>query len=360
MASIEVLKHKKVTSYVVRYSRHGKRCKISLSCEYTKRDAERLAAAITSAIYAEKKEEPLDRATTLFFENLTPDLRRRLINAGLIRGAVSITLQEAKERFYKEHASQNKSSTVRTYDNAFAMLETVVTPDVKVDLITSDVMLGLKEKMNAVYAPLTVNGTLVRLKTFFNFLKRVGVISETPLASIATSLNHEGSRAYVSEEAVVKCFPYLEPDQRLILALWRFAGLRRSEPMYLTKACVDLVERKLTVFSPKTERTGHASRVAPICPLLSELLRDYLKTLKTDALFERNLTVSALDTAFRKAGVRWQRMAQDLRVSCENDWLKSKLPAHVVARWIGHNVNVQTKHYAIVLDEYFKSVTESK
>lgn len=360
MASIETLKHKRTTAYVICFRRNGKRQKLYLGCAYTKRDAERLRDAIDSALKAEKKEEPLDRATSLFFENLTADMRRRLIKAGLIRGALAISLQEAKDRFFAERAPSLKYNTVKTYKQAFRVLETVVSPDTRVDMITRETILTLRDQLSEVYKPAYVDGHLTRLNAFFEFLKSIEVIETSPLSTIPTSKKHQAEREHVPAETVIKCFEHLTIERRAVLALWRFAGLRREEPRYLTRSCVDLEKRRLTVFSPKTEHTGHDKRVVPIGDVLFPILEEYLKGFKGDVLFPSLISNGALDTAFRKAGVSWRRRAQNLRVSCENDWLEQRIPAHVVAKWLGHTTSVQAKHYAIVLDSYFEEVTGRK
>lgn len=56
-------------------------------------------------------------------------------------------------------------------------------------------------------------------------------------------------------------------------------------------------------------------------------------------------------------------MFQNLRSSCETDWLDPKMPAHVVTNWIGHSVKVQNDNYAQVHDchfeEFNKAISES-
>jgi len=42
----------------------------------------------------------------------------------------------------------------------------------------------------------------------------------------------------------------------------------------------------------------------------------------------------------------WPKLIQNLRASCETDWLDAGNPAHIVARWIGHSVKVQNDNYA--------------
>jgi len=72
-----------------------------------------------------------------------------------------------------------------------------------------------------------------------------------------------------------------------------------------------------------------------------------------------------LDKPFKQivlnAGLRtWPKPFQNLRASCETDWLDWVGPngernsAHVVASWIGHSIKVQNKHYAQVDRHHFE------
>ena len=49
----------------------------------------------------------------------------------------------------------------------------------------------------------------------------------------------------------------------------------------------------------------------------------------------------------KNAGLQpWPKLIQNLKASCETEWLDSEMPAHVVAAWIGHSVKVQNDSYA--------------
>ncbi len=50
----------------------------------------------------------------------------------------------------------------------------------------------------------------------------------------------------------------------------------------------------------------------------------------------------------------WPKLIQNLRASCETEWLDAGTPAHVVAKWIGHSVKVQNDNYAQVDDHHFE------
>jgi len=51
--------------------------------------------------------------------------------------------------------------------------------------------------------------------------------------------------------------------------------------------------------------------------------------------------------------VTWPKLFQNLRSSCETEWLDAGMPAHVVANWLGHSVQVQNNSYAQVDDHHF-------
>lgn len=363
MASIETVKQKNSTRYVVRFRRFGAAHKISLDSDYSRRDAERLRDAVTAALRAEKLGEPLDRATNLYFESAPPDLRRRLIKANLLRGAASsLTIAEAFNRFLREYCAGLKPNTLENYTQAYKTLVAQCSATRLVDTITRDDIIDIIDSMRKIYKTSTIQTHLTRFRAFFSWCEKRELIDKTPIIDITIGSIEPSDRTYVPAGDVIKCFPYLNLERRTILALWRFAGLRADEPTFLTRECVDLERGRLTIFSPKTERhKGRDRRIAPISPLLSEILAEYLAATNgapTDRLFGVRLNYDALNLARRKAGVSWPRMAQSLRVSCENDWLEARVPAHVVAAWIGHTVDVQAKHYAIVLDSYFSGVTK--
>ena len=55
----------------------------------------------------------------------------------------------------------------------------------------------------------------------------------------------------------------------------------------------------------------------------------------------------------------WPKLFQNLRSSCETQWLDSGLPAHVVANWMGHSVKVQNDSYAQVDDHHFERFNQA-
>ena len=63
-----------------------------------------------------------------------------------------------------------------------------------------------------------------------------------------------------------------------------------------------------------------------------------------------------LERIITKAGHKpWPRLLQNLRASCETDWVE-KYPAHVVAPWLGHSPKVAAQHYLMSREHHFEHV----
>ena len=52
----------------------------------------------------------------------------------------------------------------------------------------------------------------------------------------------------------------------------------------------------------------------------------------------------------------WPRTFQNLRASCETDWV-DRCPAHAVAKWLGHSPLIAAQHYLHVRDAHFDLIT---
>ena len=126
---------------------------------------------------------------------------------------------------------------------------------------------------------------------------------------------------------------------------------------------------KVRVHIPKTQHhEGKEIRYVPIGDILPYLEAAFNEAEPgTDRVITRfSRSNSNLDKPFKTiveaAGlVPWPKLFQNLRASCETEWLDSGLPAHVVANWMGHSVKVQNDSYAQVDDHHFErfnSVTE--
>lgn len=356
MAYIETRKRKNGVAYVVEFRRGGRSYKLSLDKSYNIKDARFIAAAIDSAVASEKKGAALDAQTRRVFENLTPDMRRRLERVGLLAVAETMTLGEAIALFERDYLSTISEGTQRGYRVTLGNFTKFVGDSERpVDSIDDNEARSFAEALRRSYSKNTTFLRVAQLKTFFRFLGKRKIVNTSPFVDVSNGQHVAGRRRYIDVETVERIAATLDDERRAILFLYRFAGLRRSEPYLLTCRHIDLARRRLTIPTPKTARfAGHGERVAPIVDVLADAIAQLDLDRDGDALvFSKKLHPDAV----KKFLPPDARPIQDMRVSCENDWLEQRRPAHVVAAWLGHRVDVQAKHYAVVLDKYFEETT---
>ena len=219
--------------------------------------------------------------------------------------------------------------------------------------------------------PMTENAKrrhIATCKMFFNAAKRRGLVSVNPFESQVSGTQANRSRDFYVTPGDMRKILDAAPDVqwRLMIALWRLAGLRKMEVFRLTWGDVQWQAGKLRVTSSKTaHHDGCDVRFVPlrdVLPYLKDALQDALpagkRSLPVDAAIITRFSASNsnLDKPFRviveSAGlVPWPKLFQNLRASCETQWLKDGERADLVANWMGHSVTVQRRHYVQHTDE---------
>ena len=216
----------------------------------------------------------------------------------------------------------------------------------------------------------TIHKQVDNAKVFFTAAENRGLIKSSPFAKIVSSTTPNHERDFfvtrdMTERIIAEC---PDAEWRLLVALWRYAGLRKMEVFRLTWGDVLWQKRKFRVHCTKTQHHKNKGiRYAPLRDVLVYLedvfhaaLKPGQTTLPADApiITRFSATNSNLDKPFKailhRAGiVPWSKLFWNLRSSCETEWLNWGLPAHKVAAWIGHSIKVQQDHYAQVRDEDF-------
>jgi integrase len=281
--------------------------------------------------------------------------------------------------------SSGKPATIRGFQQTLDSLKNFFGDDVVVESITAEDAdrwrawvvqdtegSGRRKKRRTTVdnrlSPPTVAKRVSVAKQVFRTAVRWGWISKSPFDGLRPGSQANPARArYVPLETiqtVLDACPSLE--WQLLIALARYAGLRcPSEFIGLTWGDVNWEKGRLTVRSTKTEHHGgdHAVRVVPICPELRVILAEAFEraepgeslivpmaartTVNLRTHFERIIT---------KAGREpWPRLFQNLRASCETDWVE-KYPSHVVAKWLGHSPKVAAQHYLMSREHHFEDV----
>jgi integrase len=317
-------------------------------------------------------------------------LYRRLVRVGLAAPRAeddreTVTVEKLCAAF-KERAAV-KGSTAAAYDQTLDSLREFYGPTKPIiEITTASADLWRKAIATATegegkrrkartaadnrLAPATVAKRTATAKQVFAKAVSWGWLEKNPFAALRVGSQANPARAaYVAPktlDALLEACPGVQ--WRLAFALPRLAGLRcPSEVGGLTWGDVDFANGRLTVRSPKTEHHGggHAVRLVPIVPRLREILAD---AFDAAADGERlvvpmagrpgaNLRTTAEKIIARASVEAWPRLFQNLRASCETDWVQT-YPAHVCAKWLGHSPTVAAQHYLMSRDHHFRDAIE--
>jgi site-specific recombinase XerD len=208
--------------------------------------------------------------------------------------------------------------------------------------------------------------TTAALKCFFRFLEEERLVRD-PALPLRTPKKREAlpdvltmgelERLLVQparDELWERHFPGKSERDRLLLALFAYAGLRRSELLGLDWDDVDLERRLLRVRKAK----GGRQRVLPIHPALAPLFIDYLALRARDpepALFVgvqgRRLSVTILSQTFRRyaqaAGVTERKRVtpHTLRHVFASELLRAGANLRQIQELLGHKHLDSTQRY---------------
>ncbi|MCP4510893.1 MAG: hypothetical protein GY826_31365 [Fuerstiella sp.] len=209
----------------------------------------------------------------------------------------------------------------------------------------------------------SIRQRMANCKSIFNYAVREELVPNNPFRNqYSNPQASENGKENISTEIIDKVIE-AAPNAawRLLIALWRYCGLRKMEPMELDWNDVLWAEGKIRVRSPKTaHHVGREMRYVPIRDVETYLSDAFAVAPKGEEKIFGRIVGSDIFRHFEKivekAGYEpWPNLIKNLRLSCENDWLTAgEAPAHVIAAWIGHSVTVQNSSYAIVSDGHFE------
>ena len=135
------------------------------------------------------------------------------------------------------------------------------------------------------------------------------------------------------------------------------------EPLGLTWDDVLWDQGKMRVHSTKTARhEGKDIRYVPLRDIrecleaVFELAQPGEKMIITRFSGTNSNLDKPMKVILHHAGlVPWPKLFQNMRASCETEWLNEGHPAHVVAAAIGHSVKVQRQSYAQITEGHFEA-----
>ena len=318
--------------------------------------------------------EPLEEAAKLGIEatqtqlraadDLNPKLREKLRNHGLLKGLnARLTIGEFGE-WWIESRTDISAKRKQDYLKTIEMLK----DHFGVDQVINDISVGqakkYRDKLAENVAEATVAFRIKMIKCLFNNAVDYGYILANPFAKIKSGSQVNDRFVYVPKETInaiiedITCLQW-----KVIIVLWRYAGLRQQEPLLLNWEDVDWANRKLTVHDSKRKR----DRVIPLWAEVEKALSDLFAVAEEGE--PRVITIykygQQVDTEWRRKIKRagfdvWEKPCQNLRASCENDLDEAGLRNTAICEWMGHTKVVSRKHYMHITDTDFDKALADK
>jgi site-specific recombinase XerD len=212
--------------------------------------------------------------------------------------------------------------------------------------------------------------TIAALKCFFRFLVENERLERDPAAVLRTPKKNEALPDVLDKRELARLLGAVERDDiwqrvhpgkrerdRLLLALFAYAGLRRSELLGLDIEDLDLAQRLVRVRKAK----GGRARVVPLHPALVPLAVDYLAARGMPAvgpLFVgvqgRRLSPSMLSVTFRQyasasgVDVRKRVTPHTLRHVFASELLRAGANLRQIQELLGHKHLDSTQRYTRV------------
>jgi site-specific recombinase XerC len=182
------------------------------------------------------------------------------------------------------------------------------------------------------------------------------LIIANPFDKLAGSASHAQAWHEVTDDEFQRLMSKARPDWRLLLALTRWAGLRRGEALNLRWDCIDWARHRLIVIANEEWKPKDKdSRTIPIVPELFALLNEARATTKGEQVINNTINPKNVfrdfDVLCNKAGVvRWNKPMHTLRKTCLTRWAR-EYPQHVVKEWAGHASEETTSQFYLKVGE---------
>lgn len=330
------------------------------------RDAAALQVRIDSLARA-KSMHRRDPDAEKWCDGLSPQLRAKLVKAGLLRVLEDETLAGLVSRF---NASRGhvKASTLAADKQATASLVEFFSRDRFINSITPLEAQDWLQSMIGL-ADATVAKRVIKARSVFAQAVRWGLIERNPLSDLHAGSQENKARIRFIDDSTSRTVLDACPDAewRCIFALARWGGLRiPSESSRLKWADVFFSEKKIRVTSPKTaHHKGGGERWMVLLPKLEKTLLDLHEqvepwtefVLSTKRRSATNLRTNMTKIVERAGLTVWPRLFHNLRGTVETE-LTLQHPLHVVCNWLGNSVRVAQAHYLSVPDSMFRHAAQ--
>lgn len=202
----------------------------------------------------------------------------------------------------------------------------------------------------------TAHGYMRRAKAIFQAAVDNDLIPYNPFDRVKVPESPSAEWKYVPVDDVEKMIAEApDADRRLILALTRYAGLRRGEIERLTTQDIDAGTIRVLARErngSRVESTKQRFRVVPVSPTLAKHLEQDLP--KTPGLI-LSIKKPTLSSWLDRMAPEYGKPLHTLRKSLETDWTQ-RFGIADASKMLGNSIPVAMKHYHTVTSEIMDRV----
>ena len=333
----------------------------------TKRDAERIANRIEAIIACQIQGIAItDSDLNKWIGELKDSSHAKLAKLGVVvareRANSTPDLKTWSDRYISKHAG--KPATIKQIRLTAKQLNEIIGGEKLLsDITPGDAQDFRRELESRGLATNTIRRRIGRSREIFGAAIKHRLINENPFAGEAYTVEaNEERMVFVPHDVIDQLLHELKcEDLKIIVALARYAGMRRHECLTQRWEDVDLVSGKMIIRSDKTPPI----RVCPIFPELRPHLMRAREMAPEGAAFLQNRyhakgnPITTLKKKVIEAGLKpWPKLLQNLRASRETE-LMAKYPIKDVTGWIGNSPQIAMKHYAMTLtDSFSRAISE--
>lgn len=359
MATLSTLKRKNgLTSFQIQFFLTKKRKTLSLGSLYTRKQTERIKAAVEDIADAIETGGKIGKATAGFIADMTDDLKARFVACGLIEESKTKTAK-ALWCAFSQKSRGRKMSTMLTYENAEKRFLAFFSPDTPVDSITVEDGEDYREWLEGEgLAEAQIAKLIAKTRTVFNWGVDRGYIERNVFLKVKRgSYENQSREFYVTPDDYLKLLDACpNREWRVFLSLMRIGGLRFCEAQKMTWENLEQADNPgmMKVISPKTEH--HSGKGQRNVPIFKEIQLE-VNVLKLSVSHRQGYLMPSLadESAqllrkkmlqiVKRAGLTpWQRLFHNLRGSRANELFR-RFNVFDASRWVGQSVKTAAAYY---------------
>lgn len=179
------------------------------------------------------------------------------------------------ERNKSEHTITSYATSLRMFEEFFKSLDTELTWSTVTGDVVREWIIYLADSQKS--SSSSINARLSALRTYYHYLKRVGVETLNPMLRIEGPKKNKILPSFVKEAEMDKLLDSEFPDsfqgtlEKTVITLLYLTGMRRSEVLSLADRDIDFNARQIKVTGKRNKQ-----RLIPFGDELEQVLRSYM------------------------------------------------------------------------------------